>query len=139
MMKLLGFNILAAIGITLPCLVFMEVGLRRRGWPIFVPVPHLRDDDVQQIVETVAHRLVRLLSQRDVLDEADGRCSRGASVSAGGVFGGIDTRSRWRRHRGRATGCGAYYSIPAQACVVDRCVFPLGTFLCMRPPKTGRC
>ena len=48
----------------------------------------------------------------------------------------------WRRDRGRATGCGVYYPIPAQACAADRCVFPLGAFLCMRPrvsrPKTGR-
>ena len=32
----------------------------------------LSDADVQRIVETAAHRLVRLLQQRDVLDEADG-------------------------------------------------------------------
>ncbi|MBT4500159.1 MAG: hypothetical protein HOC74_20690 [Gemmatimonadetes bacterium] len=29
--------------------------------PVFVPAPHLRDADVQRIVETAAHRLVRLL------------------------------------------------------------------------------
>jgi hypothetical protein len=38
--------------------------------PVFVPAPPLRDDDVQWIVETPAHRLVRLLQQRGVLDEA---------------------------------------------------------------------
>ena len=40
--------------------------------PVFVPAPPLRDDDVQRIVETAAHRLVRLLQQRGVLDEAVG-------------------------------------------------------------------
>ena len=40
--------------------------------PVFVPAPPLRDADVQRIVETAAHRLVRLLQQRGVLDEADG-------------------------------------------------------------------
>ena len=29
--------------------------------PVFVPAPPLRDDDIQRIVETAAHRLVRLL------------------------------------------------------------------------------
>ena len=33
--------------------------------------PPLRDADVQRIVETAAHRLVRLLQQRGVLDEAE--------------------------------------------------------------------
>jgi len=40
--------------------------------PVFVPAPPLRDTDVQQIVETAAHRLLRLLQQRGVLDETDG-------------------------------------------------------------------
>ena len=40
--------------------------------PVFVPAPPLRDTDVQRIVETAAHRLLRLLQQRGVLDETDG-------------------------------------------------------------------
>jgi hypothetical protein len=39
--------------------------------PVFVPAPPLRDADVQRIVETAAHRLVRLLQQRGVLDETE--------------------------------------------------------------------
>ena len=38
--------------------------------PVFVPAPPLRDADVQRIVETAAHRLVRLLQQRGILAEA---------------------------------------------------------------------
>ena len=34
-------------------------------------LPPLRDADVQRIVETAVHRLVRLLQQRGVLDEAE--------------------------------------------------------------------
>ena len=34
---------------------------------MFVPAPPLRDADVQRIVEMAAHRLVRLLQQRGVL------------------------------------------------------------------------
>ena len=37
--------------------------------PVFVPAPPLEDGDVQRIVEMAAHRLVRLLQQRGVLDE----------------------------------------------------------------------
>ena len=40
--------------------------------PVFVPASPLRDTDVQRIVETAAHRLLRLLQQRGVLDETDG-------------------------------------------------------------------
>ena len=39
--------------------------------PVFVPAPPLRDADVQRIVETAAHRLVRLLQQRGILDETE--------------------------------------------------------------------
>ena len=38
--------------------------------PVFVPAPPLRDADVQRIVEMAAHRLVRLLQQRGVLDDS---------------------------------------------------------------------
>ena len=34
------------------------------GWPSFVRAPQLTDDDVQQIVETTAKRVVRLLVLR---------------------------------------------------------------------------
>jgi len=40
--------------------------------PVFMPAPPLRDADVQRIVETAAYRLVRLLQQRGILDEAEG-------------------------------------------------------------------
>ena len=36
--------------------------------PVFVPAPPLSDADVQRVVETAAHRLVRLLQQRGLLD-----------------------------------------------------------------------
>ena len=39
--------------------------------PVFVPAPPLRDADVQRIVETAAHHLVRLLQQRGILDKAE--------------------------------------------------------------------
>ena len=39
---------------------------------VFVPAPPLSDADVQRIVETAAHRLVRLLQQRGILAEAEG-------------------------------------------------------------------
>ena len=39
--------------------------------PVFVPAPPLRDTDIQRMVETAAHRLLRLLQQRGVLDETD--------------------------------------------------------------------
>ena len=39
--------------------------------PVFVPALPLRDADVQWVVETAAHRQVRLLQQRGILDEAE--------------------------------------------------------------------
>ncbi|MBC8254802.1 MAG: transposase [Ardenticatenia bacterium] len=39
--------------------------------PVFVPAPPLGDADVQRVVEMAAHRLVRLLQQRGVLDETE--------------------------------------------------------------------
>ena len=39
--------------------------------PVFVPAPPLPDAEVQRIVETAAYRLVRLLQQRGILDEAE--------------------------------------------------------------------
>ena len=41
------------------------------GTPSFVRVPQLSDDDVQQIVETTAKRVVRLLQRRGVLEEGN--------------------------------------------------------------------
>ena len=38
--------------------------------PVFVPAPALIDADVQQIVETDANRIVRLLQRRGILDDA---------------------------------------------------------------------
>ena len=39
--------------------------------PKFVPSPALQDSDVQRIVELAAHRLVRSLQQRGVLDSTE--------------------------------------------------------------------
>ena len=39
--------------------------------PEFVPAPPLSDDDVQQIVETTAQRVVRLLQRRGLLEEGN--------------------------------------------------------------------
>jgi len=49
---------------------------------VFVPAPPLRDTDVQRIVETAAHRLLRLLQQRGVLDETDGDLPRPSGAQA---------------------------------------------------------
>ena len=38
--------------------------------PEFVPAPPLTDDDVQQIVQTSARRIIRLCAKRGLLDEA---------------------------------------------------------------------
>jgi len=67
--------------------------------PVFVPAPPLRDDDVQRIVETVAHRLVRLLQQRGVLDEAAGDALAQqepllAALSAASIQGQLATGPR---------------------------------------------
>ena len=91
--------------------------------------PPLRDDDVQRIVETAAHRLVRLLQQRGVLDEAVGDALAEkepllAALSAASIQGQLATEPR-AGHWVRRLLSG-----------------PLGAFLCMRPrvsrPKTGR-
>jgi hypothetical protein len=39
------------------------------GEPTFVRAPGLNDDDVRQIVETTANRVVRLLQRRGLLEE----------------------------------------------------------------------
>ena len=39
--------------------------------PEFVPAPALQDSDVQRIVELAAHRLVRALQQRGILDSTE--------------------------------------------------------------------
>ncbi|MDP6700364.1 MAG: transposase [Candidatus Latescibacteria bacterium] len=52
--------------------------------PEFVPAPALQDSDVQRIVELAAHRLVRSLQQRIVLDstEADALAAESPLLSA---------------------------------------------------------
>jgi hypothetical protein len=40
------------------------------GAPLFVPAPTLTDDDVRELVETVATRVLRLLERRGMLDGA---------------------------------------------------------------------
>ena len=67
--------------------------------PVFVPAPPLRDDDVQRIGETAAHRLVRLLPQRGVLDEAVGDALAEkepllAALSAASIQGQLATGPR---------------------------------------------
>ena len=67
--------------------------------PVFVPAPPLRDDDIQRIVETAAHRLVRLLQQRGVLDEAVGDALAEkepllAALSAASIQGQLATGPR---------------------------------------------
>jgi hypothetical protein len=39
------------------------------GAPVFVAAPPLADEDVQEIVETAAQRIVRLLQRRGLLDD----------------------------------------------------------------------
>ena len=41
------------------------------GTPTFLPAPKLTDDDVRQIVETTAHRVIGLLERRGVLEDGD--------------------------------------------------------------------
>ncbi len=38
--------------------------------PVFIPAPPLEDADVQEIVETAAERIVRLLQRRGLLDDS---------------------------------------------------------------------
>jgi hypothetical protein len=40
-----------------------------KATPVFVPAPELEDEDVKSIVETTAHRVIRLLTRRGILDE----------------------------------------------------------------------
>ena len=42
------------------------------GAPVFVAAPPLADEDVQEIVETAAQRIVRLLQRRGLLDDSLG-------------------------------------------------------------------
>ncbi len=39
--------------------------------PVFIRAPELTEDDVRQIVETTAHRVIRLLQRRSILDDGD--------------------------------------------------------------------
>ena len=39
--------------------------------PVFVPAPELTDNDVRQIVETTARRVVRLLERRGIMEDGD--------------------------------------------------------------------
>ncbi len=40
------------------------------GTPVFAAAPPLADEDVQEIVETAAQRIVRLLQRRGLLDDS---------------------------------------------------------------------
>ena len=86
--------------------------------PEFVPAPALQDSDVQRIVELAAHRLVRSLQQRGVLDstEADALAEESpllSALSSASVQGQLATGPRAGRRACR--------------------VFRRGVFLCMRP------
>ncbi|MDJ0766501.1 MAG: transposase, partial [Myxococcota bacterium] len=66
---------------------------------VFHPAPSLQDEDVKQIVETVAHRVIRLLRKRGVLDDdeydsfADGQPVLARMTSAS-IFGLVSTGER---------------------------------------------
>ena len=67
--------------------------------PVFVPAPELKDEDVKALVETVAHRVIRLLERRGVLDgdETDRLADESpilAGVTAASVRGLIATGKR---------------------------------------------
>jgi hypothetical protein len=69
------------------------------GTPSFVGAPQLTDDDVQQIVETTAKRVVRLLQRRGVLEEGNVDSlwedeSLLATITAASVQGQIATGER---------------------------------------------
>ena len=51
--------------------------------PVFVPAPELSDDDVRQIVETAAQRVIRLLERRGILDDDFDRLADESPVLAG--------------------------------------------------------
>ena len=67
--------------------------------PEFVPAPPLIDEDVQQIVETTAHRVVRLLLRRGLLEEgqADPLMEQEpllATITAASIQGQVATGER---------------------------------------------
>ena len=66
---------------------------------MFVPAPRLKDEDVKALVETIAHRVIRLLERRGVLDgnETDRLTDESpilAGVTAASVQGMIATGKR---------------------------------------------
>ena len=50
--------------------VTLYVPVADGGAPVFVAAPPLADEDVQEIVETAAQRIVRLLQRRGLLDDS---------------------------------------------------------------------
>jgi hypothetical protein len=69
------------------------------GIPVFVHAPPLKDDDVKALVETIAHRVIRLLERRGILDgnETDRLADESpilAGVTAASVQGMIATGER---------------------------------------------
>ena len=67
--------------------------------PVFVPAPAMSDEDVQQIVETAASRIVRLLQRRGILDDAQvdelaDEAPLLAAISAASVQGQLATGER---------------------------------------------
>ena len=67
--------------------------------PVFVPAPELKDEDVKAIIETTAHRVIRLLVRRGILDgdQVDPLSEESpilAGVTAASVQGMIATGER---------------------------------------------
>ena len=67
--------------------------------PVFVPAPELKDEDVKAIIETTAHRVIRLLARRGILDgdQVDTLAEESpilAGVTAASVQGMITTGER---------------------------------------------
>ena len=56
------FHVLFFVGVYVPA--------ADGGTPVFVAAPPLADEDVQEIVETAARRIVRLLQRRGLLDDS---------------------------------------------------------------------
>jgi hypothetical protein len=67
--------------------------------PVFVPAPDLKDEEVKAIIETTAHRVIRLLARRGILegDQVDPMVEESpilAGVTAASVQGMIATGER---------------------------------------------
>ncbi len=106
----------------------VATGLRVTGQddtPSFVRVPQLSDDDVQQIVETTAGRVVRLLQRRSVLEEGNVDPLWEdepllATITAASVQGQVATGERADNE------CAGGCWIRKKGCALARCALPRG-------------